>query len=182
MERIGMTKNELDQRADKLGEHWDLLNKRREIIGQKKRGQAFSAGEWHLVVNATIFNFKHEILLQQRSFNKIGRPGEWDLETGGSALAGETSLDAIRREVKEEINLQYDFKTENFVESFRNWPVFDDWYAIKVDLPLASFQIQKSEIEQIRYVPIGELTQYISDDNLPYVKKAESVIFGGNNA
>lgn len=76
-----MTKNKFDNRADKLGESWDLLNKEGRKIGLKHRGEPFKPGEWHSLVNASIFNYQHEILMQQRSFNKIGRPGEWDFET-----------------------------------------------------------------------------------------------------
>ncbi len=182
MELIGMTKNKFDNRADKLGESWDLLNKKGQKIGLKHRGEPFRPGEWHLLVNATIFNYQHEILMQQRSFNKIGRPGEWDLETGGSVLSGEDSLTAIKREVKEEVGLELNFSEENFVETFRHWPVFDNWYVVKYDLSISDIKIQKSELEQAKFMPFSEAVKYLSSDYLPYLLKADKKLFGGENA
>lgn len=174
--------NKFDNRADKLGEYWDLLNKNRQLVGSKRRGEAFGQNEWHLLANATIFNFDQEVLIQQRSFNKIGRPGEWEAETGGSVLAGEDSILAIKREVQEEIGLDLPFAASDFVASFKKWPTFDDWYVIKADIQIEQITIQKSELEQAKFVSLNEALPYFPSDHLAYITQISNNLFGGEHA
>ena len=63
-------------------------------------------GEFHLVVYAWIRGGDGRYLLTKRSPNK-GYPNMWEC-TGGSALAGDDSLTAALREVREETGLRLD--------------------------------------------------------------------------
>lgn len=85
-------------------EYWDLY----DYKGNKKdkialRGTKLNNDEFHLVINAWIMNDKGEFLITQRNANK-SHPLMWEC-TGGSALLGESSLQAAIREVKEELNI-----------------------------------------------------------------------------
>lgn len=63
-------------------------------------------GEYHLSVHVWLLNHNGEFLLIKRSPNK-GYPNMWE-STGGSAIAGDDSLSAAIREVKEETGLTAD--------------------------------------------------------------------------
>ena len=85
-------------------EYWDLY----DYTGKKKnkiaiRGAKLNNDDFHLVVNAWIINDDGEFLITQRSANK-SHPLMWEC-TGGSALIGESSLQAAIREVKEELGI-----------------------------------------------------------------------------
>ncbi|MCF7523147.1 hypothetical protein L3X07_06955 [Levilactobacillus brevis] len=42
--------------ADRLTEHWDIYNHQFQRIGDRQRHETLVAGEFHLVVDAFIFN------------------------------------------------------------------------------------------------------------------------------
>lgn len=95
-----------DYRADKLGEYLDVYNAQKERTGRThQRGQQLQPGDYHLVTNGLIFNSKGDVLLQQRAFDKLSHPGIWTADTGGAVLVGETSQQALVRELFEELGL-----------------------------------------------------------------------------
>lgn len=61
----------------------------------------------HRVVHVLVFNLKGELLLQKRSMNKDIGPGLWDVSVGGHLVPGETITDAARREMREELGIEF---------------------------------------------------------------------------
>ena len=65
-----------------------------------------------------IMNNKNGILLQKRNKNLKLYPGMWG-NTGGATKMGENSLEAIKREVKEELGLTIENEKITFIASFK---------------------------------------------------------------
>jgi len=85
-------------------------------------------------VNAILVNSKKQILLHLRDDNpKILAPGCWAF-IGGGVEEGESELDAIKREVKEEIN--YLIKDFQYLDKvyFRKYKIIVSIYAGKLDV------------------------------------------------
>lgn len=59
----------------------------------------------HRVVHILVFNKEGALLLQKRSLNKDVAPGKWDTSVGGHVNIGEDILEAVRREMKEELGI-----------------------------------------------------------------------------
>lgn len=94
----------LQSSSDEL---WDVYDADRKKTGRlHRRGNPLREGEYHLVVHIWMQNREGEFLLTKRSPDK-GFPNMWE-STGGSALAGDDSLTAALREVKEETGLSLD--------------------------------------------------------------------------
>lgn len=92
-------------------ELWDLYDKDRRPLGHThQRGLPVPPGAYHLAVIVVILNPKGEVLLTRRAPEKDACPGWWE-NTGGSVLAGETSRQAIARELREETGLLADPET-----------------------------------------------------------------------
>ena len=88
-----------------MPELWDLYNiDRRPLNRTIQRGEALPEGTYHLAVGIAVFNTKGDILLTQRAQVKNQYPGCWEIP-GGCAQAGETSLEAACRELREETGI-----------------------------------------------------------------------------
>lgn len=93
-------------RQSKPEELWDIYDENRHKTGRvHRRGQPLTPGDYHLVVQAWLQNHEGNFLLTQRDRCK-GFPLYWEC-TGGSADAGEDSLTAILREIREETGLHF---------------------------------------------------------------------------
>ena len=107
-----MTDEELKQLAASIhesepGELWDVYDAAgRPTGGTRRRGEALEEGEYHLCVHVWIRDEAGRYLLTKRAPGKY-MAGRWEAP-GGSALAGEDSLAAALREVKEETGLALD--------------------------------------------------------------------------
>ncbi|MBW2966665.1 NUDIX domain-containing protein [Candidatus Woesearchaeota archaeon] len=78
-----------------------------------------------LAVKSFIVNDKKELLLIKRQDNEVHCPGAWEIP-GGRLELGENPLDALRRETKEETNLEIEILNPLRVNHFTR----DDGQAI----------------------------------------------------
>lgn len=84
----------------------DVLDENGIKTGQiASRDEVHKKGLWHRCIVVAILNDKNEILLQQRSQEKLTHPGKWDLAAAGHMDAGEDALSAAMRETAEEIGI-----------------------------------------------------------------------------
>ncbi len=126
------------------GELWDLYDENRNPTGRlHRRGEALQPGDFHLVVHVWLKNSRGQFLLTKRSPNK-GFPNMWE-STGGSALAGDDSLAAALREVREETGLQADPERGSLVMSFRGEEAFVDVWLFRQDFDLEDVVLQEGE-------------------------------------
>ena len=90
-----------------------IINVNFSVIKTNKRyykGETIPKGFYPMVVMAVIRNSKGKFLMQKRTPLK---GGDWGV-TGGHPKSGETPLEGIITEVKEELGL--DFKEDDFIE------------------------------------------------------------------
>ena len=83
----------------------DQYNLRGEKIGVVDKANAHKLGLWHKSVHVWIINDNNEILLQYRCKDKKLYPDTWDCSFAGHIGTGETSVEAVLREGKEEIGI-----------------------------------------------------------------------------
>ena len=88
-----------------MGELWDVYDINKNKTGKiAERGVTkLQNGEYHIAVEAVIINSKGDILISKRAaYKKYGLM--WELN-GGSILKGETSIEGMIRELKEELGI-----------------------------------------------------------------------------
>lgn len=117
----------------------------------------------HIAV-AVIFieNSKGEFLIQKTSREKGGEYSS----TGGHVNAGESPLESIKREVKEEIGI--DIYNENIVELgylLYDMPLRYMFY-LRKDIEINSVQTQKEEVEYVKYMNIEEINKIIESKQI----------------
>ena len=160
-------------------ELWDIYDiDRQPTGGTGVRGEALGSGEYHMAVHIGIFNSEGKLLIQRRCLQKDTFPGAWDISVGGSALKGETSRQAMHRELLEELGVDIDFSdirpklTVNFEHGF------DDYYLICRDIDLAGLKLQEEEVMDARWADLDEILGIMDrGEFLPYMKSFIRLLF-----
>ncbi len=137
-----------------MAELWDLYDKDRSSLHRThQRGLPLAPGEYHMAVIVVIVNSRGEVLLTRRAKEKDLCPGWWE-NTGGSVLAGETSLQAILRELREEtgIRARPEELTLLLQENCRTDTHFDI-YALTWEGEAADIRFQPGETDAARWLP-----------------------------
>ncbi len=126
------------------GELWDVYDENRRLTGRiHRRGDPLAKGDYHLVVHVWLLNSRGEFLLTKRSPKK-GFPNLWE-STGGSALAGDDSLTAALREVKEETGLTLEPDRGERIAVYRKRVFFRDVWLFRQDFDLNHVVLQPGE-------------------------------------
>lgn len=87
----------------------DLVDENDRVIGNKKRSEIYREGLSNFrVVNAFLENSRGELLILRRSATQRLFPLSLDMSMGGHVSSGESYEDALRRELKEELDLNLD--------------------------------------------------------------------------
>ena len=87
-------------------ELFPIVDENGEVKGSMTRDEAHDGTmKLHPVVHLHVFNSKGKLYLQHRSKWKKIQPDKWDTATGGHIDYGETVIEALYREVNEEIGL-----------------------------------------------------------------------------
>jgi isopentenyldiphosphate isomerase len=145
-------------------EIWDVIDGDGIPTGKTVvRGKCFlKPGEYHLVVHIWIVSSDGKLLIQRRSDQKKLMPGEW-AATGGAAVSGESSFNAARRELFEELGISSDQNNlKNILRLKRRNSLLDIW-AIVCDIKASELKLQKSEVAEARWVSVDQLKTMVED-------------------
>ena len=160
-------------------ERFDLYDSRRRFTGRTiARGEDVPDGLRRLVVHVCVFNPRGEMLIQQRQSFKEGWPNLWDVSVGGGVQAGETTQQAARRELQEELGLEFDFENETpmLTTTFRKG--FDDLYIIHLEPDLDSLRLQPEEVQAVRWAGRDEVLAMIENGTfIPYSRPFMEYVF-----
>ena len=83
----------------------DQYNLRGEKINVIDKAEAHKLGLWHKAIHVWVVNDNNEILLQYRCKDKSFYPNTWDCSFAGHIGTGESSLETVLREGKEELGI-----------------------------------------------------------------------------
>lgn len=136
----------------------DLYDINRNLIGKTiKKDDKIPDNTYIMMVVIFIQNNNNEFLIQKRSLDKGGK---W-ATTGGHPKSGESSLQGIITEVKEELGIKINnpilFKQANGKNTIC------DLYYIKDDIDIAKMTIQKEEVENIKWASIDEINNLMNN-------------------
>ena len=155
-----------------MTEYFDVLDENGNKTGKTKaRELVHRDGDWHRSVHVWIVNSENRVLLQKRSPIKDSHPNMWDISSAGHLGAGDDSVAAAIREIREELGLTVKptdllflatVKTEGrYNADFINRE-FSDVYIALISPPASAFALQKEEVSEIKWVSCDELRAMIA--------------------
>ncbi len=127
------------------------------------KGEPIPDNNYIIVVLVFIQNSEGKFLIQKRSKIKNGKYAT----TGGHPKTGESSIQGIISEVKEEIGLEINPNNLKLYYTGRSdiEKVFWDDYYIKIDVPdIQNLVLQKEEVESVCWLSIDEIKSLMSED------------------
>ena len=163
--------NEKQEKQEvKMAELWDIYDINKQKIGKlAQRGEyEFKKGEYHIVVTAIIINSENKILISKRAESKKTHPLKWECN-GGSVLAGETSVQGIIREIKEELGIELLEKEAIFLKDIRRDktpPDFKEFWLFKKDMNIQDIKFTDGESTEAKWVTIDEFIQMKNNDEI----------------
>ena len=90
---------------DNNEERFPIVDEEGHVTGSATRGECHNGSRLlHPVVHLHVFNSRGEVYLQKRPGWKDIQPGKWDTAVGGHMDFGETPEQALKREVREELD------------------------------------------------------------------------------
>lgn len=142
-----------------------IVNEKDEVIGVKVK-EACGPDDITRVSGLFLYNPKREVLIAKRVMTKQHDPGKWSYAVAGTVEDGETYLSNILKEAEEEIGLvlvSEDVRAvyHGYFETSHKF--FYTQYVAETDLPITAFQRQMDEVDELRFVPAGELWRWIED-------------------
>ena len=152
-------------------ELWDIYDKDKNRTGRtmKRNDWCLKDGEYHLTVLGIVAHKDGRFLITKRVMTKAWAPGWWEV-SGGAAMAGEDSKDAVIREVREETGLDvsnwdggylFTYKRENPGEGDN---YFVDIYRFEMDVKEEDVHIQTAEAMGFQFADLDTIKKLAEQD------------------
>ena len=144
-------------------EVWDAYNENEELMGMDLiRGEPIPKGLYHLVVGVLIRHVDGDFLLMQRDFGKKDYPGYYEATAGGSALKGESPVEAVFREAFEETGIQLQRVKE--INKVKYGSSIFYCYLGTADGDKDAIVLQEGETINFKWLNTGDFLEYMASD------------------
>ncbi len=161
-------------------ELWDIYDKDRNFTGRThRRGDPLSSGDYHLTVHVWLQHTDGRFLITKRAPNK-GYAGLWEC-TGGSALAGDDSLTAALREVREETGLEVQPENGKIILSYQGWDWFTDVWLFRQNFDLDAVVLQPGETCDYKWATAEEILEMHEREEMVPFRYSKDFLSGGLN-
>ncbi len=171
-----------------MDEYIDVAHANGTLTGRKALKSVIHAeGLFHHTAHLWLYTETGHILLAQRAATKLICPLLWDVSVAGHIDAGETPIEGVIRETKEEIDLDLTpdalspvgvFKCEHHYDNGIQDNEFHNTFIAELKVPLAALTPQDSEVEALKLVSftafegllgrIGENLHFIASNKAYY--------------
>ena len=151
---------DLQTKAGDTVEYNDIYNEKGQPTGRVHcRGTPWKNGEYGLVVCVWVYDGEGNVLLTRRAKGK-SFAGTWE-NSGGAAKAGETSRQAIARELFEETGIRAEEHEFEFLYSDRDSHTLYDFYCLKRSVPLEDIVLLPGETDGAKWVSLPQIHDMI---------------------
>ena len=146
----------------------DIYDENRNLTGRiHQRGTPWQPGEYGLVVCVWVYDGRGHFLLTRRAKGK-SFAGTWE-NSGGAVQAGESSRQAIARELFEETGIQAQPEEFELLDTDKDRNTFYDHYCLKRQISLKDIVLLPGETVDARWATHEEVHQLIRQKKMCYV-------------
>ncbi len=143
----------------------DVYDRNRNLTGRiHQRGKRWKFGEYGLVVCVWVYDGRGNLLLTRRAPGK-SFAGTWE-NSGGAAKAGETSRQAIARELFEETGIRAEQQEFELISSERYGHTHYDFYCLKRQTPLEEILLLPGETDGVQWASMERVRQMVRDGEI----------------
>lgn len=163
-----------------MKEYVDLYDNFRNKTGKViERRDIVPRGLYRLIIHVLIFDKKGRLLIQKRTKTKRSWSNLWDFTVSGAVSSGESSQLAAKRELFEELGINYDFSKSYPNISINTGFRIDDIYIVNnKNIDLNKLKLQEEEVSDAKFVSLDELLVLIDKDQfVPYQKDYINLLF-----
>ena len=141
-------------------EYNDIYDEKGNRTGRiHRRGTPWKKGEFGLVVCVWVYDGCGNLLLTRRAKGK-SFSGTWE-NSGGAAQAGETSREAIARELFEETGIRAAVEEFEYLYTDRDKHLFYDFYCLRRQTPLEQIVLLPGETDDAKWVTFAQVHEMI---------------------
>jgi len=148
-------------------ELWDAYTRNgAKTGGVLVRGQGMWPGIYHLVCEVLVRHIDGSYLCMIRSRQKPNYPSYPECTAGGSALLGESPLECVRRELREETGIEW-MEFEEISRTVRecDCAIFHS-YICTVDWPKEAITLQEGETEGYQWLSEAEFIDLVNSGRM----------------
>ena len=134
----------------------DVYDENRNLTGKiHKRGTSWAPGEYGVVVCVWVYDGLGHFLLTRRAKGK-SFAGTWE-NSGGAVQAGESSREAVARELFEETGIHASPEEFELLDTDRDRNMFYDHYCLKHRVKLKDIVLQPGETDDVMWASFGKI-------------------------
>lgn len=138
-----------------------VFNEKGEILDKfiyRDKKMYLDNNEKFKIILIFIINSQNKLLIQKASQSKGGDYAT----TGGHVSYGDTSIQTVIKEVKEELGLEINQKQVKLYESCHYPKAIVDCYYVYLDVDLKNLILEKTEVESVEFCTIDQIDELIN--------------------
>lgn len=159
----------------------DVYNEKRQKTGKiinREDVDKLSENEYILSVFCWTINPSKKILITQRSLKK-NRGGKWE-DTHGAVKSGETSLEGMQRELREELGIVINQNELKLVKTAKSGNKIKDYYILVKDVKIEDISFNDNEVMNCKYVTIEEFKEMIENNECSFTDFKKTIFYEKN--
>ena len=138
----------------------DIYDENRNLTGRvHRRGSQWKPGEYGVVVCVWVYDGAGHLLLTRRAKGK-SFAGTWE-NSGGAVKAGETSRQAVARELFEETGIRADPEEFEYLDTDSDRNMFYDHYCLRRRVNLKDIVLLPGETDDVMWASFGKVNWMI---------------------
>lgn len=141
----------------------EKFDNKRISLGKFEERNKIIPNEYRQSVHVWIINKNGEFLIQKRAANKKTDPNMWSI-TGGANINGETTLETVIRECKEELSIDVDIEKLELLMTIKGNSTFTDIWLLRQDIQIEDIKMQEDEVSDVKWVSREELNALIVNE------------------